>query len=78
MQESSISTVRIERTAHPVPSGGVFGRSERLCGQGQDRTVDLPLFRTIPGGRSAQIGEFCALDKIIYPISLASGLALSD
>jgi hypothetical protein len=34
--------------------------------------------RTIPGGRSAQIGEFCALDKIIYPISLASGLALSD
>jgi hypothetical protein len=31
MQESSISTVRIEWTAHPVPSGGVFGRSERLC-----------------------------------------------
>jgi len=31
MQESSISAVRIERTAQPVRSGGVFGRSERLC-----------------------------------------------
>jgi hypothetical protein len=36
--------VHFERTAHPGPLGGVSA-DQRRCGQGQDRTVDLPLFR---------------------------------
>jgi hypothetical protein len=43
--ESSISAMHIERTAHPVPQGDVSA-GQRNCGQGQDRTVDLPLFRS--------------------------------
>jgi hypothetical protein len=39
-----MDALRIERVAHSVPTSS-FRRSETMCGQGQDRTVDLPLFR---------------------------------
>jgi hypothetical protein len=42
MQGSSISAVRIERTAHPVPRGGVSADQRRYVVRGR---VELPTFR---------------------------------
>src|SRR5271163_4955810 len=58
MQGSSISAVRIERTAHPVPSGGVSA-DQRDCVV-RDR-IELSTFR-FSGGRSYRLSYLTWLD----------------
>jgi len=55
-----------KRCAHradgaPGSARSRFRRSERLCGQGQDRTVDLPLFRVNRAKRCANLPKRTSL-----------------
>jgi hypothetical protein len=58
MEGSSISAVRIERTAHPVSSGGVSA-DQRHCVV-RDR-IELSTFR-FSGGRSYRLSYLTWLD----------------
>ena len=68
MQGSSISAVRIERTAHPVPSGGVSA-DQRDCVV-RDR-IELSTFR-FSGGRSYQL-SYLTIGGLTGPPFFPSG-----
>ena len=49
---SSVSAMRFERSTHRDSAGRASAGQKAVCGQGQGRTADLPLFRELRLPRS--------------------------